>query len=145
MSKQITLKCAIVLFILLSTFLITGGTCFAQADQPEVTNQQEQVYPIPPEGFDQVRDGIEKGKLERVDYDATAVAEGLKRWMEVYTPAGYSTDKKYPVLYLHHGIGGNEKDAKTTINSLRFCAFLSQTCVVDVFIQSQYYFHSRAR
>ena len=43
-----------------------------------------------------------------MDYDATAVAEGLKRWMEVYTPAGYSTDKKYPVLYLLHGIGGNE-------------------------------------
>ena len=63
---------------------------------------------VAPAGFDQVRDGIEKGKLERVDYDAPAVAEGLKRWMEVYTPAGYSTDKKYPVLYVLHGIGGNE-------------------------------------
>ena len=28
--------------------------------------------------------------------------------MEVYTPPGYSKDKKYPVLYLLHGIGGNE-------------------------------------
>jgi enterochelin esterase-like enzyme len=26
----------------------------------------------------------------------------------VYTPPGYSTSQKYPVLYLHHGIGGNE-------------------------------------
>jgi enterochelin esterase-like enzyme len=26
----------------------------------------------------------------------------------VYTPAGYSTDRKYPVLYLLHGIGGDE-------------------------------------
>jgi len=64
---------------------------------------------VAPAGYDQVRDGIEKGKLERVDYDAPAVAEGLKRWMEVYTPAGYSTDKKYPVLYVLHGIGGNER------------------------------------
>ena len=63
---------------------------------------------MPPPGFDRVREGIEKGKLERVDYDATAVSAGLKRWMEVYTPPGYSTDKKYPVLYLLDGIGGNE-------------------------------------
>ena len=28
--------------------------------------------------------------------------------MEVYTPPGYSPDKKYPVLFLLHGIGGNE-------------------------------------
>ncbi len=67
-----------------------------------------QTYPVPPQGFDQAREGIEKGKLERVDYDATAVSAGLKRWMEVYTPPGYSKDKKYPVLYLLHGIGGNE-------------------------------------
>jgi enterochelin esterase-like enzyme len=68
----------------------------------------EQDYPVPPQGFDQVREGIERGKLERVDYDATAVSPGLRRWMEVYTPPGYSKDKKYSVLYLLHGIGGNE-------------------------------------
>jgi len=30
--------------------------------------------------------------------------------MNVYTPPGYSTDKKYPVLYLLHGIGGDETE-----------------------------------
>ena len=35
---------------------------------------------------------------------------GVKRWMQVYTPPGYSKDKKYPVLYLLHGIGGNERE-----------------------------------
>src|SRR5947207_10075834 len=70
----------------------------------------QETYPVPPQGFDQVREGIEKGKLERVDYDAPAVSEGLKRWMEVYTPPGYSKDKKYPVLYLLHGIGGDETE-----------------------------------
>ena len=30
--------------------------------------------------------------------------------MQVYTPPGYSKDKKYPVLYLLHGIGGNERE-----------------------------------
>ena len=30
--------------------------------------------------------------------------------MRVYTPPGYSKDKKYPVLYLLHGIGGDETE-----------------------------------
>ncbi len=66
----------------------------------------KEAFPKAPEGFDKVREGIEHGKLERVDYDSTTI--GAKRWMEVYTPPGYSTDKKYPVLFLLHGIGGNE-------------------------------------
>lgn len=68
----------------------------------------KEAFPKAPEGFDVARDGIEKGKLEQVDYEATAVLPGLKRWMEVYTPPGYSKNKKYPVMYLLHGIGGNE-------------------------------------
>jgi enterochelin esterase-like enzyme len=67
----------------------------------------KEAFAKAPEGFDQPRDGIEHGKLEQVDYDSKTV--GVKRWMEVYTPPGYSKDKKYPVLYLLHGIGGNEK------------------------------------
>jgi enterochelin esterase-like enzyme len=59
-----------------------------------------------PVGFDQVRADAAHGKLERVDYDSTTI--GAKRWMEVYTPPAYSPDKKYPVLFLLHGIGGNE-------------------------------------
>jgi enterochelin esterase-like enzyme len=64
------------------------------------------AFPHAPEGFDKRREGIEHGKLERVDYDSKTV--GVKRWMEVYTPPGYSSDKKYSQLYLLHGIGGNE-------------------------------------
>lgn len=30
--------------------------------------------------------------------------------MNVYTPPGYSPDKKYPVVYLLHGIGGDETE-----------------------------------
>jgi alpha-L-fucosidase len=66
----------------------------------------KEAFPKAPEGFDKVREGITHGTLERVDYDSKTV--GVKRWMEVYTPPGYSTDKKYPVLFLLHGIGGNE-------------------------------------
>ncbi len=65
-----------------------------------------QVLPPAPEGFDRQREGIARGKLERVEYDSTTV--GIKRKAQVYTPPGYSKDQKYPVLYLLHGIGGNE-------------------------------------
>ncbi len=64
------------------------------------------AFPPAPSGFDVRRDGIERGKLEVVEYDSKTV--GAKRKMMVYTPPGYSKDQKYPVLYLLHGIGGNE-------------------------------------
>ena len=36
--------------------------------------------------------------------------EGIDRRMTVYTPAGYETSgKRYPVLYLLHGVGGDEE------------------------------------
>jgi len=77
----------------------------------------KEAFPKAPQGFDRVREDVEHGKLERVDYEATAVSPGLKRWMEVYTPPGYSAEKKYPVLFLLHGIGGNEKHEWTGMGS----------------------------
>jgi enterochelin esterase-like enzyme len=66
------------------------------------------AFPAPPDGFDKARDGIAHGKMEMVEYDSKSV--GTKRKVNVYTPPGYSTDKKYPVLYLLHGIGGDENE-----------------------------------
>jgi enterochelin esterase-like enzyme len=66
------------------------------------------AFPNPPEGFDKPRDSVAKGELKRIDYDSKTV--GVKRWMQVYTPPGYSKDKKYPQLYVLHGIGGNERE-----------------------------------
>jgi enterochelin esterase-like enzyme len=43
-----------------------------------------------------------------IEYDSKTV--GVKRRMQVYTPPGYATEKKYPVLYLLHGIGGDETE-----------------------------------
>jgi len=61
-----------------------------------------------PKGFDQVRPGIPTGKLDSVQYVSKTV--GTTRKALVYTPPGYSKKKKYPVLYLLHGIGGDEKE-----------------------------------
>ena len=40
------------------------------------------------------------------EYDSTVT--GTRRKAVVYLPPHYSSDRKYPVLYLLHGIGGNE-------------------------------------
>lgn len=71
---------------------------------------EEQVYPEPPEGFRAERDSVAHGKLEMIEYDSKTV--DARRKMNVYTPPGYSADgsKKYPVLYLLHGIGGDETE-----------------------------------
>lgn len=61
-----------------------------------------------PTGFDQVRNGIPAGKIDSVQYVSKTV--GSTRKALIYTPPGYSKKKKYPVLYLLHGIGGDEKE-----------------------------------
>ena len=61
-----------------------------------------------PKGFDQVRRGIPKGKVESLVYSSKTV--GTIRKVSVYTPPGFNKNKKYPVLYLLHGIGGDEKE-----------------------------------
>ena len=66
------------------------------------------AFPNPPEGFDKAREGIEHGKVEMIEYDSKSV--GNKRKALVYTPPGYSAGQKYPVLYLLHGIGGDENE-----------------------------------
>ena len=76
-----------------------------QKDEPP---KSANSLPAPPKDFDKKRDGVERGKLETVEYDSKTV--GVKRKAVVYTPPGYSKDKKYPVLYLLHGIGGDENE-----------------------------------
>jgi enterochelin esterase-like enzyme len=66
------------------------------------------VFPEPSNDIVAVREGIAKGKLEMIEYDSKTV--GTRRKMQVYTPPGYSTARKYPVLYLLHGIGGDETE-----------------------------------
>jgi enterochelin esterase-like enzyme len=75
---------------------------------PAVAHSGDESFPTPPAGYDIRREGIERGKLETVEYDSTTV--GLKRKAIIYTPPGYSTEQEYPVLYLLHGIGGDENE-----------------------------------
>jgi enterochelin esterase-like enzyme len=61
-----------------------------------------------PVGYDVPRSDIAHGKIDSVMYDSKTV--GTKRKALIYLPPGYSKSKKYPVLYLLHGIGGDEHE-----------------------------------
>jgi enterochelin esterase-like enzyme len=77
--------------------------------QPIVLNSDDvPAFPDPPSGFDVERADVPHGKLEMISYVSKSV--GTTRKMQVYTPPGYSKEKKYPVLYLLHGIGGDETE-----------------------------------
>lgn len=77
---------------------------------PPITLGPDDVRAVPDaaDGFNARREGIPHGTLEMIEYDSKTV--GTRRKMLVYTPPGYSTARKYPVLYLLHGIGGDETE-----------------------------------
>jgi enterochelin esterase-like enzyme len=58
-----------------------------------------------PKGFDTLHTGISHGKIDTIFYSSKTV--GTERRTLIYTPPGFSKNKKYPVLYLLHGIGGD--------------------------------------
>lgn len=68
----------------------------------------QNTVPTTPADFDKENAEIPHGKVTEITYYSTTV--GVKRKANVYTPPGYSETKKYPVLYLLHGIGGDEKE-----------------------------------
>lgn len=84
-----------ILLIFISLFL--SVTAFGQAG----------LWHAPP-GFDSLKTNIPRGKIDTVSYPSKTV--GVSRKMLIYTPPGYSGKKKYPVLYLLHGIGGDKKE-----------------------------------
>lgn len=60
------------------------------------------------QGFDTLNEEIAHGLIDTINYKSLTV--GTNRKALVYTPPGYVKSKKYPVLYLLHGIGGDEKE-----------------------------------
>src|SRR4029079_4407668 len=64
------------------------------------------AFPDPPTGFNVKRDDIPHGEMMDVPYDSKTL--GTRRQIRVYLPPGYSTDRKYPTIYLQHGLGWND-------------------------------------
>ncbi|KEO73769.1 alpha/beta hydrolase [Anditalea andensis] len=63
---------------------------------------------IAPEGFDKLSAGQPKGEVKQITYPSITV--GKDRVANIYFPPGYSESETYPVLYLLHGIGGDERE-----------------------------------
>ena len=70
------------------------------------------AFPDPPTGFNVRRENVPHGELKVVPYDSKALA--TRRRVRVYTPPGYSATRKYPVLYLLHGLGGDDREWTAT-------------------------------
>jgi enterochelin esterase-like enzyme len=81
----------------IALFIMCNITVFAQKIEKEG-----------PKGFDQESAATAHGKIDTISYASKTV--GTTRKALVYTPPSFSKNKKYPVLYLLHGIGGDEKE-----------------------------------
>ncbi len=91
-----------------------GGPRGAEFGGPIVLGPDDKpAFDDPPTSYKSAREDIPHGKLEMIEYDSKSV--GTRRKLNVYTPPGYAADRKYPVLYLLHGIGGDETEWQ------RFC------------------------
>ena len=98
--------------------LLAMAFATASAQEPNIPRGmfggQQQIdvkfdaYKAAPEGFDQAREGIAKGTVKLIEYQSESV--GTTRKANVYLPPKYDAKKKYSVLYLLHGIGGDERE-----------------------------------
>jgi enterochelin esterase-like enzyme len=94
MKKQSTMR--------LSLILLSVSLLFSLSATPQVPVNHA------PQGFDVLNDSILHGKIDTIYYTSKTVR--TQRRAIVYTPPGFSRGKKYPVLYLLHGIGGDDKE-----------------------------------
>ncbi|AYZ12827.1 esterase family protein [Chryseobacterium arthrosphaerae] len=83
--------------VLALSFMLSGVFISAQAFDKKV-----------PQDFDTEKKEILHGKIDTIQYSSVTV--GTTRKALVYTPPGFKKGEKYPVLYLLHGIGGDEKE-----------------------------------
>ena len=96
--------------------LLTLSLTTANAQEPNIPmfgaqqnyNVKFDEYKAAPQGFDQERAGISHGTVELIEYQSESV--GTTRKANVYLPPKYNKKKKYSVLYLLHGIGGDENE-----------------------------------
>lgn len=70
--------------------------------------ESETGYVDPPAGFDGKVEGVAYGKTLLRTYPSTTT--GKNRKVMILLPPDYSEEKRYPVLYLLHGIGGDENE-----------------------------------
>lgn len=72
-----------------------------------MTEKNKELFAVP-EGFDIVKEGVAYGELTEITYDSKTT--GTTRKANIILPPNYDENKKYPVLYLLHGIGGDHNE-----------------------------------
>lgn len=86
-----------------------SGPARADAARPIVLGPDDRrAFPDAPAGFRDLRPGVAPGRVEGFIYRSGIT--GTQRKASVYLPAGYTSERKYPVLYLLHGIAGNHDE-----------------------------------
>ena len=78
---------------------------FVPAPEPVSAQSAEYECLTPPDGYDQERLDTAKGKVTEITYHSEATHSD--RTALVYTPQGYSSQQKYAVCYILHGIDGD--------------------------------------
>ncbi len=69
--------------------------------------EKKELFAVP-KGFDTVREGVTYGWLKEITYNSKTT--GTTRKANLILPPDYDENKKYPVLYLLHGIGGDHNE-----------------------------------
>ncbi len=75
---------------------------------PQAPEEGMTDYPVPPDGFNIARENVPHGDVKLLEYDSKTL--GTRRPVRVYIPPGYSSERKYPVLYLQHGLGNTSTE-----------------------------------
>lgn len=88
-----------------SLYAQTNVTADSVKKSIELGSDDKPAFNDPPTGFRDRRDKIAHGTITTVQYDSKTLS--TRRQMLVYTPADYSADKKYPVIYLLHGLNSD--------------------------------------
>lgn len=103
--RRSLLRGACLLLVAGAAWLGNGG-CSAFGRPVVLAADDVRAFPEAPVGFNSPRAGGTNCHVEVFEYDSTVT--GARRKAVVYLPLHYSAGRKYPVLYLLHGIGGNE-------------------------------------
>lgn len=74
----------------------------------ELAPDDVRLFPEPPAGYRELPASGLRGTLDVLRYESGVT--GTTREATVYLPPGYSADRRYPVAYILHGIGGDRHE-----------------------------------
>lgn len=108
MKRNLLRVLSFLLILVMMAFSWVTATSISAATLPE----------LPPSGFDSNKSNVSHGTIQYINYYSNATKN--TRRAKIYLPAGYTTSKKYSVMYLLHGIGGNEDNWTTQGGSVHY-------------------------